>query len=580
MSRELTYRESGPGVRVDLNRLVASRGLVQANSGGGKSRAIRQMLEETHGRVQHLVIDPEGEFSTLREKFDYVIAAKAGGDTIAAPKYAARLCRHLVDAGASAILDLYDLTLDDRRGFVRYFLTELMALPRALWHPILVVIDEMHVFAPEAGQSQAAEAVTALATQGRKRGFCLVGATQRISKLHKDVAAELLNKMIGRTGLDIDVKRAGDELGMHKEERVVLKTLAPGEFFVYGPAISNEVVRVKTGDVVTSHPEAGKIGTAAPPPSAKVRAMLAQLADLPKEAEAEARTLEDLKKRNADLERQLRAAQRSPSSSATTTIEKPVVDQRAIDRAVAAARKPYDQRLIFIRRAIDRVAAPARQLADALGGLQGINFDPEPATNGNGNGHPPAINSAPAISSAPARTVTPRANARDSSTSLSGARLKIARGLAELEAIGVTQAKRAQLSFYAGLTFSGGYGSNTLGAMRTEGLLDYPTDGYLALTDAGRAAVGEIDPPDSLDELHARVRRHLSGLEERIFDAVVALGRDGSMTREELAEAVSATFSGGYGSNTLGKLRTAGILDYPEKGSVGPSDLLFPEGLE
>jgi integrase len=28
----LTYRESGPGLRVDLNRLIASRALVQANS--------------------------------------------------------------------------------------------------------------------------------------------------------------------------------------------------------------------------------------------------------------------------------------------------------------------------------------------------------------------------------------------------------------------------------------------------------------------------------------------------------------------------------------------------------------------
>jgi DNA helicase HerA-like ATPase len=58
-----------------------------------------------------------------------------------------------------------------------------------------------------------------LASRGRKRGLALVGATQRLSKLHKDVAAELLNKIIMRTGLDVDVQRAADELGMARARR-------------------------------------------------------------------------------------------------------------------------------------------------------------------------------------------------------------------------------------------------------------------------------------------------------------------------------------------------------------------------
>jgi hypothetical protein len=92
--RDSTRRGRG----VDLDRLVASRMLIQANSGGGKSRAIRQLLEETHGRVQHLVLDPEGEFATLRERFDYVLAGKEG-DVQATPKTAKLLCRRLVELG-------------------------------------------------------------------------------------------------------------------------------------------------------------------------------------------------------------------------------------------------------------------------------------------------------------------------------------------------------------------------------------------------------------------------------------------------------------------------------------------------
>lgn len=54
----------GDDARCDLDALVDTRLLVQANSGGGKSWCLRRLLEQTHGKVQHLVIDPEGEFSS------------------------------------------------------------------------------------------------------------------------------------------------------------------------------------------------------------------------------------------------------------------------------------------------------------------------------------------------------------------------------------------------------------------------------------------------------------------------------------------------------------------------------------
>ena len=51
---------------LNISSLVTSRALIQANSGGGKSYAIRKLLEETHGKIQHIVIDLEGEFASLR----------------------------------------------------------------------------------------------------------------------------------------------------------------------------------------------------------------------------------------------------------------------------------------------------------------------------------------------------------------------------------------------------------------------------------------------------------------------------------------------------------------------------------
>jgi hypothetical protein len=75
-------------------------------------------------------------------------------------------------------------------------------------------------------------------SQGRKRGLCGIIATQRLSKLHKDAAAETNNVIIGRTWLDGDQQRAGDLLGMSKAERLKLRDLEQGEFYAFGPVLN------------------------------------------------------------------------------------------------------------------------------------------------------------------------------------------------------------------------------------------------------------------------------------------------------------------------------------------------------
>lgn len=324
---------------IALPTLLETRLLVQANSGGGKSWALRRLLEQTANSVQQLVIDPEGEFATLREQFDYLIAAPHDGDALATPQTAALLARRLLESGVSAILDIYDLKAHERVLFVRRFLDALVNAPKALWHPVLIVLDEAHIFAPQNGSAESAGAVIDIATRGRKRGQCLVAATQRLSKLHKDVAAELGNKMIGRTGLDVDVKRAADELGLTSREATdTLRALAPGQFYVFGPALSPKVERITVGDVQTSHPKAGnRMMTAPPAPSPKLRAQLAKLADLEKEAEQEARTVEELKADNAKLRREATIANKRAEQAGVPEAEV----QRRLREAIDAFKREH-----------------------------------------------------------------------------------------------------------------------------------------------------------------------------------------------------------------------------------------------
>jgi DNA helicase HerA-like ATPase len=133
----------------------------------------------------------------------------------------------------------YELKLAERRRFVKLFLESLIHLPRDLWRPTVVILDEAHIYCPErgSGEAESTEAVISLMSQGRKRGYAGVIATQRLSKLHKDAAAEANNVIIGRTWLDADQVRAGDSLGLSKADRLKLRDVGQGEFYAFGPGL-------------------------------------------------------------------------------------------------------------------------------------------------------------------------------------------------------------------------------------------------------------------------------------------------------------------------------------------------------
>lgn len=302
------------GIPFDLNKLIDTRLLVQAGSGGGKSYLLRKLIETVGSKVQQIVIDPEGEFVTIREKFDFALVAKEG-DIPLSLKYAEMLAHKLLETNLSAIIDLYELKHHERILFVKRFLDALINAPKELWHSCLVYVDEAHIFCPESSKSESMASVIDLCTRGRKRGFAAILATQRLSKLHKDAAAECLNKMIGRTGLDIDRKRVGDELGLtNKMDMIALRDLQPGEFFTFGPAISNEVLKFKVAKVVTTHLQAGSRMASKPPTPDAVKKIVNKLANIPEEAEKELATKQQLQAEISRLRGELtRATKKLPA---------------------------------------------------------------------------------------------------------------------------------------------------------------------------------------------------------------------------------------------------------------------------
>ncbi len=309
----------GP-VLLDPLALITTRALVTANSGGGKSYVLRKVCELLGRSAPIVVLDMEGEFVTLRERLDLVIVGP-GGEIPADVRSSGLLARRLVERSLSAVVDMSEMRMADRRAFVARFCQSLVELPKSLWRPLFVVLDEAHQFCPEKGQGEAesTSAVIDLCTLGRKRSFCPILATQRVSTLHKTAAGECNNKLIGRMSLDTDIKRAAFELGVTPAEAVrMLRDLEAGEFYGFGPALDpSGVTRFRVEPVQTTHPKPGRGKALVPPaPSSAVTAVVAELADLPQQAEAEARDLASALARVGTLERELVAARAGGASDA------------------------------------------------------------------------------------------------------------------------------------------------------------------------------------------------------------------------------------------------------------------------
>jgi uncharacterized protein len=556
----------GDGLVCDLSTLVDTRLLVQANSGGGKSWCLRRILEQTHGKVQHLVIDPEGEFASLRERFDYVYASRQGGDTTADPRSAKLLAERLLELGVSAILDIYELKAHERIKFVRFFLEALVDAPKSLWHPAIVVVDEAHVYCPQQGEAESAGPVIDLATRGRKRGFCAVLATQRLSKLHKDAAAECNNKMIGRSALDVDMARASDELGFRgKDQQQRLRELGQGEFFAFGPALSRAVSFVKVGTVQTEHPKAGgRLAFSAPPPTAKVRALLPKLADLPAEAEARQKSVDELRAEVTSLKRELTLAKKAQPEAKIERIEVVTAEDRklleqTVSRLLAAQRTFVDG----VKSSLDRACENAARELQGVERLRDRVAAVAPIV-------PVVRASKPTVSRPVARPASPP------SGDLTGPERRILDAIAWLVSIGNEEPEQTAVAFLANYTIGAGSFNNPRGSLRQKGLVEYLPMNRIRLTEEGAALANAPDGPLTTEELHERVLARLPGPEQRVLRPLLEAYPD-AMTNEALAEAANYQVGAGSFNNPRGRLRSLGLVDYPSPGKVIAKSLLFLE---
>jgi uncharacterized protein len=326
---EMGHTTAGTSATLDLEELLATRLLVQGNSGSGKSHLLRRLLEQSAPWVQQTIIDPEGDFVTLADLFGHlVIDAEAHTDrSLQVAGERARIHR------VSTVLNLEGLDVENQLRRAAAFLGGLFEVSRDHWYPMLVVVDEAQLFAPMAAGEVSDEArklslgaMTNLMCRGRKRGLAGVIATQRLAKLAKNVAAEASNFLMGRTFLDIDMARAADLLGMERRQAESFRDLERGQFMALGPALSRRPLGLRIGATNTQPRNATP--RLMPLPEATLedaRAII--LADPPLEAAARSQ-----RRPPADTLSQLMAAKSAALESRTESVEDPPSPEELAER--------------------------------------------------------------------------------------------------------------------------------------------------------------------------------------------------------------------------------------------------------
>ena len=555
-------------ISIDLTNLLETRLLVQANSGGGKSWLLRRILEQSHGKVQQIIIDLEGEFSTLREKYDYVLASKEG-DTPAEPRSAALLARKILELNVSVIIDLYELRHQERKHFVKLFLDSMVNAPKNLWHPCLVVLDEAHQFCPEKGQAESTESVIDIATRGRKRGYCIVLATQRLSKLHKDAAAECNNKLIGRTGLDIDRKRASEELGFTKKEQSLsLRSLEAGEFYAFGSSISNEIIKVKVGGVETTHPRAIKAGsrfkTKITPPTDKIKQIIKKFVDLPEEAKKEEQTVTELKQEIFTLKRH-----RCPKVNSKEDIDK------TVGIVVHRHNVAFNKERLQWKQLVEKYCKTIKQIY-GLSNIDKSDFPQEARES--------IIKRLPLKTSAPIRIRIPEPmlfkNIRkvaeclpgeeEDSKPLTGGALRMLKVLVSRSPMQMT---KTQLATFSKLSPRSGTYSTYLSLLRGKGFIE-EENGLLSASQIALDEVGEApNPPQTSEEVIAMWRNVLKGGARRMFNVLVdEYPRE--LSKEEIGEMTGLSPGSGTFGTYLSMLRSNSLIETNGQ-SIKASENLF-----
>lgn len=179
-------------LKLELESLIGQRVACLGSSGSGKSNTVAVLVEEIAPYVPVTIFDVHDEYWGLCERYPFIRAGVGPGvDVQAKAEQAADLAKYSFEQRVSVLVNMLYMGEDERLDFVHTYCQELWRLNLAAKKPYVVVLEEAHNFIPQGGaKTPALKQLRQFAAEGRKFGFTVIMASQRSSKLNKDLLAE------------------------------------------------------------------------------------------------------------------------------------------------------------------------------------------------------------------------------------------------------------------------------------------------------------------------------------------------------------------------------------------------------
>jgi Helicase HerA, central domain len=610
-------------------------------SGSGKTYGVGKCVEELlEARAQVVIVDTVGNWYGLRlaadgkrEGIPIPILGGERGDVPLDPLHGKLVAETVALTKASMIVDVSDFTDGELRRFVTAFASELLHLKKRNKSPVVIVWEECQDIVPQiqahAGGREAAVVVGAvqrLIKRGRNYGIGTILISQRAAAVNKDVLNQCGTLFCFRQVAVHDRKAIENWIvskSLNVKELVAeLPELPTGTCFCWSPEWLKVLQKVRIGKKrtfdSTKTPEFGGTVEAGKLAEVDLEKFKRTMGDAIERAKAD--DPKALRARIAELERQAKAKAPAPApvpkAPKVQRVEVPVLlaaDRklitRASDHAEAACAKAAELAKAVsilsarIGRACSEVPPGSPRLSPGPAGTgqcqncakRGPTYRCGNCTWPNARAHdarahgyevtaggtPTTWNRMRAglTNGTPIAGAAPKAPpSRTTAKGVPPARQKILNGLAFVEQVlGSSDADRDQLAFLSEQSPSSSSYANHLGALRSANLIDYPSNGRVALTEGGRGIAVVENVPTTSTELHAMMQRRLPPARWKIIATVID-AYPADVDRSELAERSEQSPTSSAYANHLGALRSLGLLDYPRKGRVIATPALFLEG--
>ena len=237
-------------LNLNLEDLIGQCIAILGIRGSGKSNTAGVIFEELLQNNYPLsIVDIEGEYFGLKEKYEVLVVGKGEGVEIEIDAHCAdEIARVSMEQNVPVVLDLSGFLSEERTELLKAYLSSLWNLAGTLRKPYMIGIEEAHEFIPQGVKHELKEMIARIALRGRKRGLGGIVVSQRSAKVDKDVLSQAGMLFLHRVVHEVDMRVYSELLPWRKTEvKEIINSLDTGDcIYVNGDNILPIYVRERS----------------------------------------------------------------------------------------------------------------------------------------------------------------------------------------------------------------------------------------------------------------------------------------------------------------------------------------------